>query len=103
MIIEIHTIAAMPGNSETTASVSGDTLIIDGEGFDFSDVHEGDDLDLSEQHPFVGNVHRRSGEIHCAILWRYDPATADPAQGRERPVVALSEGPVPDPVVRRAG
>ena len=102
MKITIHALAGLPGQSETMASVSGDVLTVDNVEYELGALQEGDEGTMEGETPFVGSVTRQNGEIACAIIWRYDPATAEPVQPAEAPVRIVSAGPVPDPITRRA-
>lgn len=101
MKITLHMQAGLPGDPETTASVAGDILTVDGVAYDLSTVPEGGQAVPEGESPFVGAITRDGGEIHAAILWRYDAATAEPNQGAELPVATITSGDVPDPVLRK--
>ena len=101
MKLTLHMQAGLPGDTETTASVAGDILAIDGVEYDLSPVPEGGQAVPEGASPFVGFITRAGGEIAAEILWRYDPATADPDQGGQIPVVTVTAGTLPDPVTRR--
>jgi hypothetical protein len=100
MKLTLHMQAGLPGDPETTASVAGDILTIDGVEYDLSPVPEGGQAVPEGASPFVGFMTRAGGEIAAEILWRYDAATADPDQGGQIPVVTVTAGPLPDPVAR---
>lgn len=102
MKITIHLVAGLPGQSETVASVSGDTLTVDGTEYALGALQEGDEGTLEGDTPFVGPVTREGGEIVCSIIWRYDPATAEPVQPAVAQVLTVTSGPIPDPITRRA-
>tara|TARA_R100001230_G_C5675849_1_gene181489 strand:- start:816 stop:1154 length:339 start_codon:yes stop_codon:yes gene_type:complete len=101
MKLTLHMQAGLPGDSETAASVSGDTLTVNGVAYDLSPVPEGGEATPEGESPFVGAITRTNGEIHAAILWRYDSATAEPDQPPVHPVVTITSGDVPDPVLRK--
>ena len=90
MKITIHPVAGLPGQSETVASVSGDTLTVDGVEYALGALQEGDEGTLEGDTPFVGPVTREGGQIACGIIWRYDLATAEPVQPAVTPVSSLS-------------
>lgn len=96
------TIYARGDRAETAASVAGDTLTVDGVDYDLSAVQEGDTATVEGDAPFVGPITREGGEIVCAMLWSYDPASAEANQPDVAPVLTVTSGPVPDPVTRRA-
>lgn len=100
--MNITIIAVRAGINDTPdpqITVSGDTVTVAGQAFDFSEVT--DTADAGE--PFVGPVTRQGGVIHCAIRTTYTTETAeadqpsDPAHWQ----VDVASGSVPDLVVRR--
>jgi hypothetical protein len=101
MKITLHMQAGLPGDPETTASVAGDILTVDGVDYDLSPVPEGGQAVPEGESPFVGAITRTNGEVVCEMLWRYDGATAEPEQAYEIPVVTVTNGDVPDPVTRK--
>jgi len=101
MKLTLHMQAGLPGAAETTASVAGNILTVDGVEYDLSPVPEGGQAVPEGQSPFVGFITRAGGEIVAEMLWRYDAATAEPDQGVQSPVVTVTAGALPDPVTRR--
>ena len=102
--IEFSPRAGLPGQSETQAIVSGDTVTVDGIAYDLSAVPEGGFAEADgDQHPFRGRIARSGGVLRYCLRWRFDPATAEPAQPEAMPSAALTAGPVPDPIIRREG
>lgn len=93
-------IAGLPGQPGTTASVSGDSITVDGVVYDLSSVPEGGFAEPQGDHPFVGRVERTGGVLHLSLRWSYDAATAEPVQPTDAPVLTVTSGPVPDPVTR---
>lgn len=92
----------LPDAPETTASASGDVLTVNGEVFDLSLVPEGGSaVAEGEGHPFVGPITRSGGVLQVPMIWTYDAANADPDQGSDVPVVEVTGGAVPDPIVRK--
>lgn len=90
--------AALPGEADTLASVSGDTITVDGTGYDLSAVGEGDTATWADT-PLVGAITRTGGVIHVSVRWLYDPATALPVQPAAA-ALSVTSGAVPDPVAR---
>lgn len=74
---------------------AGDTLVVNGESFDFSPVGEGDTLPLSAIHSswFAGPVDRINGELVLTMIlpnpWNYSPEQAFPV-----PLENVQDGPV---------
>ena len=96
--------AGLPGQPETTATVSGDTVTVDGIAYDLSAVPEGGFAEADgDEHPFRGRIARSGGVLRYCLRWRFDPATAEPAQPATLPAAVLTAGPVPDPIVRLEG
>ena len=83
---------------------AGDTLVVNGEPFDFSPVGEGDTLPLSAIHSgwFAGPVDRINGELVLTLIlpnpWNFSPEQAFPVPLEDVPdgPVALP-GPLPEP------
>ncbi|MGR3498189.1 MAG: hypothetical protein ACU0E9_04745 [Limimaricola soesokkakensis] len=91
--------AAIPGEVETIAFVSGDILTVNGVPYDLSAIPDGGEgMPEGNDHPFSGVITRKAGVIHAMIRWVYaEDALADqPAW----PVADVSDGPVPSPVVK---
>ena len=101
MIISFVPQAGLPGQAAMSASVSGDTITIDGSAYALAAVPDGGDGEWTGDSPFVGRIRRIAGEIHCTILWRYDGATTRPAD--PLPVAGVTSGAVPAPVVANEG
>ena len=93
-------IAGLPGQPETTASVNGDTLTVDGVAYDLSSVPEGGFAEPQGDHPFAGRIERTGGVLNLSLRWSYDAATAEPIQPDEPPVLTVSAGPLSDPITR---
>ena len=87
---------------------SGDTLLVDGEVFDFYRVEEGDVLprEAIKSEWFAGDVTRINGELQLALIlpnpWNYSQAQAFPV-----PVSVTKNGlvelPAPLPVATEGG
>ena len=97
--------AGIPGAPETVAHVTGDALTVDGTVYDLSAVAEGSGTDLEGEHPFVGSITRKGGEIVATIRWAYDPAAAADHQPVDPALwtVTTTDGAVQSPIVPRAG
>ncbi|UWS77983.1 hypothetical protein N1037_11855 [Phaeobacter sp. G2] len=95
-------IAGLPGQPETTASVNGDIITVDGVAYDLSSVPEGGFAEPEGDHPFAGRIERTGGVLHLSLLWRYDAATAEPIQPTDAPVLSVVAGAVPDPIIRKS-
>ena len=94
-------IAGLPDQPGTTASVSGDTLTVDGVAYDLSSVPEGGFAEPEGDHPFVGRIERTGGVLGLSLRWSYDTATANPIQPTDAPVLSVVAGAVPDPIIRK--
>ena len=103
MKITLHARAGLPGQPETTATVSGDTITVDGTPYDLSPVPEGGEATpQGDDHPFIGKITRVDGVIHCGVRVRYDDTAernqpTDPAHW----IVDVSSGPVEIPAIRK--
>jgi len=104
MKITIIAQAATPGAVETTGSVSGDILTIDGVIHDLTAVPEGGLVSFEpegdETLPFIGSGTRINGEICLSALFQYDASTAEPHQPKDLVTLSLTSGPLPDPITR---
>lgn len=101
MQITCNCVAGLPGQPETTASVSGDVITVDGVAYDLSAVPEGGYAEPEGDHPFVGRISRIAGELHLSLRWIYDVATAEAHQPAAAPVLNVTTGEVPDPITRK--
>lgn len=103
MKIQLHPMAALPGQPTDTISVSGDVLTHNGVTFDLSPIEEGGVANPTGEHPFVGPITRQGGVIHVGVRYAYDTSTAEPNQPTDSAqwLVDITGGEVPDPVVRR--
>lgn len=92
----------LPGQSETTVTVAGDNITVDGVAYDLSPVPEGGLAEPEGEHPFVGAITRQRGMIHATVhvalgdtAAPYQPA--DPAHW----ILEGAEGVVELPALRR--
>jgi hypothetical protein len=95
----LPSLPGLPGQPETSASVAGDTLTVDGVDYDLSAVPEGGFAE--PDHPFVGRIRRSGGVLTLSLRWRYDAATAAAHQPTVAPVLSVVAGAVPDPIIRK--
>ncbi|WP_291732353.1 hypothetical protein [Leisingera sp. F5] len=95
-------VAGLPRQSETSASVNGDVITVDGVPFDLSEVPDGGFADPEgENHPFIGRIERINGGLHVRLRWFYSGAAAEPDQPAVPPVFMVIIGAVPDPIIRK--
>ncbi|WP_052248765.1 hypothetical protein [Leisingera sp. ANG-Vp] len=102
MKITFSPIAVPEGGQETIGSVSGDMITVSGVAYDLSGVPEGGYAEPEGDHPFAGHIARVDGELHVPLQWRYSRATAERTQPHKIPVVTVTDGPLPDPILRKA-
>jgi hypothetical protein len=101
MNLTISPAAGLPGQPETTASVSGDVLTVDGTPYDLSAVPEGGEAIPAGDHPFIGAITRSGGEIAAHIRGVYgDDAERSQPTDPAHWVLIVSDGPVPMPFVK---
>lgn len=91
----------LPGQAETTLSVAGDVLTVDGVDYDLSPVPEGGEA-VADEGPFVGPIRRQGGVIEATVqvVLGDDAAavqSADPADWTLR----VAAGAVAIPVARK--
>jgi len=81
-----------------TASVVGDTITLNGEPFDFSQLPEGASLpaEAIESEHFIGPVERINGELHLTLRL---PHGSNPSQAVafHGPLTVLEDGLIPLP------
>lgn len=73
----------------------GDTLIVNGEPFDFSELGEGETLprDAIGSGWFAGDVSRISGELKLTILLPNGPSASE-AERFPEPITVTEDGPI---------
>lgn len=99
MLLTLFPTRGLPSEPETTLSVAGDVLIVNGENFDLSALPEGGIAEADGDHLFVGPITRIDGEIRCSliVLLGDDAVHHQP----DSPwTVTCSEGAIALPVVR---
>ncbi len=84
---------------DTTVSVDGLTVTVDGESYDLSVIPEGGQAEAEENSPFVGIVTRDE----VTVKYFYDSASAVPQQSTNWSDYTFNivSGAVPDPIVRK--
>ena len=99
MKITLSPQAGLPGQSEMTISVAGDTITIDGKPYDVSPVPEGGEA-TAEDSPFVGKITRVGGVIHCTVRVRLGDTAADD-QPDSPWVIETADGDIAIPAIRK--
>lgn len=99
MQITLSPCRGLPGQPETTLSVAGDVLTVDGSAFDLSAIAEGDVATPLGEHPFVGTIARAAGVIRCTVPVILGD-DADPNQPDSPWVVTAGDGPLIIPATR---
>lgn len=67
MYLTLSPVRGLPGQPETTISVTGDVITVDGTPYDLSAVPEGGIATPEGDHPFVGTITRENGTIRAAV------------------------------------
>lgn len=89
------------GQPDTTLTVSGDTIIVDGTTFDLSAVPEGGEATAEGAHPFTGTITRLGGVIHATVRIRLGGmAERDQPGDAAHWILEGAEGPVELPIIR---
>ena len=103
MRLTLSPIRGLPGQVETTLSISGDVLWVDGTSVDFGSlVPDGGEFHPDEgDHPFIGVISRIDGEIQATVRVVLGDDTApdqpiDPAHW----LITATDGPVSVPAIR---
>lgn len=101
MILTLSPQAGIPGQSETTIHVAGDTITIDGVPYDLSSVPEGG-VGEWEDSPICGPIRRIGGVLHVTVRVALGPTAADD-QPRDPAhwVLPNAEGDVIIPALRK--
>jgi len=92
-------LSPVAADHDTTVSIDGLTVTVDGIAHDLSVIPEGGQAEAEGDGPFSGIVTRDE----VTIKYFYDSSTAEPNQS---PDIAdytfdITSGPVPDPIVRK--
>lgn len=92
-------LSPIASNTDTTVSVDGFTVTVDGVPYDFSVIPEGGEAEPAEGEPFTGKLTREE----ATVQYSYDSSTAEPNQS---PDIAdytfeVTAGEVPSPIVRK--
>lgn len=103
MQITISPAAALASEGDDTVTVSGDTITHNGTAFDLSSIPDGGSAEAEGDHPFAGVIERIGGVLHVPLRVQYDRKTAEPHQPRDPAhwVVTVTDGPLPDKVIRK--
>lgn len=101
MHLTLSPIRGLPGQPETTLSVAGDVLTIDGTAFDLSPVPEGGEGWPDGDHPFIPPIRRADGVIHATVMVLLgDTAASDQPRDPAIWTIANADGPVAIPATR---
>lgn len=81
-------------DEQTTASVSGTVLTVNGINYDVAELPDG----AAAQHPDLGKVTRRGDEYECSIRMGHGPNAPDETRFPEPIVLENHNGPVELPL-----
>lgn len=104
MKIKISPSKRLPNKTETTISVSGDTITIDDTPYDLSAIPEGGEaIPEGDDHPFIGTITRENGEIICSVITFLgdDTEPNQPTDPEHWIVTTTDDGPVEIPAIRK--
>lgn len=91
----IINLVSVRNDAVLTASVLGDSIVVNGQAFDFAQVGEGDTLPRAaiKSEWFAGDVERTGGQLTITLLlpipWNFSPEQAFPV-----PLINVVDGPV---------
>jgi len=68
MHLTLFPMRGLPGKPETTLTVAGDTITVDGVAYDLSPIPEGGEATPEGDHPFSGKITREGGTIHATVI-----------------------------------
>lgn len=103
MILTLSPTRGLPGQPETTMSVTGETLTIDGTPYDLSVIPDGGEGWPDGETPFVAPIIREDGEIRATVIVRLgDDAAPDQPTDPAHWIVTAQGGPVAIPATRIA-
>lgn len=71
----------LPGQSEMTIHVAGDTITLDGTPYDLSAVPEGGEGWPEEGTPFIAPITRTGGTLHVSLIGRMGSEAAPDQDG----------------------
>lgn len=93
------TLSPIASTEDTTVSVSGLVVTVNGTSYDLSVIPVGGDAQPDDNEPFVGTMTRDK----VTVLFKYDSATAEPNQSTNIAdyTFDITSGPVPDPIIRK--
>ena len=101
MNITLSPTRGLPGQAETTLSVTGDTLTIDGIKYNMSPIPEGGQGTPEGDTPFIGPVRRLDGEIVCTVRVQLgDDASPDQPTDPSRWTLTVGSGDINIPAER---
>jgi len=92
-------LSPIASDTDTTVSVDGLTITVDGVDYDLSLIPEGGDAQPGEGEPFIGTITREQ----VTIMYKYDMATAEPNQSTDWADYTFIDpvGEIPSPIVRK--
>ena len=92
----------LPGQTETTIAVSGDTLTVDGTPYDLSPVPEGGEGEWDDS-PIIGKITRQGGTLHVTVrVVLGDGAESNQSADPSHWVIENASGDVAIPALRKA-
>jgi hypothetical protein len=92
-----------PGPADDVVSVSGDTVIVNEQDFDLSQIPDGGYAIPSGDHPFVGRIYRDGDTLRYQLRVQFERRTAERDQNPDRSYwnVTVRDESLPDLVARK--
>lgn len=92
-------LSPIASDRDTTVSVSGLVVTVDGTPYDLSVIPEGGQAEAEDDGPFIGIVTRDE----VTVRYFYDSKTSEPQQSTDWADYSyfIESGEVPDPIIRK--
>ena len=99
MVLMQIILSPVAANEDTTVSINGLIVTVNGTPYDLSVIPAGGDAQPDANEPFIGTMTRDK----VTILYKYNSATAEPNQPTDIAdyTFDITSGDVPSPIIRK--